>query len=148
MCLFLVLLCGRAGAMSAQSAVVIDADTGEVRYEHNADAVLPMASTTKIMTAIVAIEQGDIDRTYTVKPEYTQTEGSSMYLKPEGMAFGIPCISCRWQTTALAIAVLRTEACASDERCAEVPGLETRILKTRTAWMVIPTIRPHANWPS
>lgn len=82
MCLFLVLLCGRAGAMSAQSAVVIDADTGEVRYEHNADAVLPMASTTKIMTAIVAIEQGDIDRTYTVKPEYTQTEGSSMYLKP------------------------------------------------------------------
>lgn len=83
MCLFLVLLCGRAGAMSAQSAVVIDADTGEVRYEHNADAVLPMASTTKIMTAIVAIEQGDIDRTYTVKPEYTQTEGSSMYLKPE-----------------------------------------------------------------
>ena len=46
------------------------------------DAVLPMASTTKIMTAIVAIEQGDIDRTYTVKPEYTQTEGSSMYLKP------------------------------------------------------------------
>ena len=82
MCLFLVLLCGRAGAMSAQSAVVIDADTGEVRYEHNADVVLPMASTTKIMTAIVAIEQGDIDRTYTVKPEYTQTEGSSMYLKP------------------------------------------------------------------
>lgn len=82
MCLFLVLLCGRAGAMSAQSAVVIDADTGEVRYEHNADAVLPMASTTKIMTAIVAIEQGDIDRTYTIKPEYTQTEGSSMYLKP------------------------------------------------------------------
>ncbi|EOQ41331.1 D-alanyl-D-alanine carboxypeptidase [Butyricicoccus pullicaecorum DSM 23266] len=82
MCLFLVLLCGRAGAMSAQSAVVIDADTGEVRYEHNADAVMPMASTTKIMTAIVAIEQGDIDRTYTVKPEYTQTEGSSMYLKP------------------------------------------------------------------
>lgn len=82
MCLFLVLLCGRAGAMSAQSAVVIDADTGEVRYEHNADAVLPMASTTKIMTAIVAIEQGDIDRTYTVKPEYTQTEGSSMYLTP------------------------------------------------------------------
>ena len=85
MCLFLVLLCGRAGAMSAQSAVVIDADTGEVRYEHNADAVMPMASTTKIMTAIVAIEQGDIDRTYTVKLEYTQTEGSSMYLKPGEM---------------------------------------------------------------
>lgn len=78
----LMLLGGHAGAMSAQSAVVLDADTGEVRYASNADEVLPMASTTKIMTAIVAIEQGDLDRTYTVKPEYTQTEGSSMYLKP------------------------------------------------------------------
>ena len=41
-----------------------------------------MASTTKIMTALCAIEQGDLDRVYTVKPEYTQAEGSSMYLKP------------------------------------------------------------------
>ena len=55
---------------------------GATRFAHNADAVLPMASTTKIMTAIVAIEQGDLDRVYTVKPAYTQTEGSSMYLKP------------------------------------------------------------------
>ena len=79
---FVFVLCGRAAALSAQSAVVLDADTGATRFAHNADAVLPMASTTKIMTAIVAIEQGDLDRVYTVKPAYTQTEGSSMYLKP------------------------------------------------------------------
>ncbi len=79
---FVFVLCGRATALSAQSAVVLDADTGATRFAHNADAVLPMASTTKIMTAIVAIEQGDLDRVYTVKPAYTQTEGSSMYLKP------------------------------------------------------------------
>lgn len=78
----LAALCGQAAALSAQSAVVMDADTRKVRYAQNADEVLPMASTTKIMTALVAIEQGDLDRTYTVKPEYTQTEGSSMYLKP------------------------------------------------------------------
>ncbi len=71
----------QAKALSAQSAVVLDADTGAVRFAHNAQEVLPMASTTKIMTALCAIELGDLDRVYTVKPEYTQTEGSSMYLK-------------------------------------------------------------------
>ena len=79
MCLFLVLLCGRAGAMSAQSAVVIDADTGEVRYEHNADAVLPMASTTKIMTAIVASTPRPRARPCTSHRERRS-------------AFGIPCM--------------------------------------------------------
>ena len=77
-----VSLSTQAKALSAQSAVVIDADTGAVRFAHHAQEVLPMASTTKIMTAICAIEQGNLDRVYTVRPEYTRTEGSSMYLKP------------------------------------------------------------------
>ena len=77
-----VSLSTQAKALSAQSAVVLDADTGAVRFAHQAHQVLPMASTTKIMTALCAIEQGDLDRVYTVKPEYTQAEGSSMYLKP------------------------------------------------------------------
>lgn len=72
----------QAKALSAQGAVVLDADTGAVRFAHHAQEVLPMASTTKIMTALCAIEQGDLDRVYTVKPEYTRAEGSSMYLKP------------------------------------------------------------------
>ncbi len=72
----------QAKALSAQGAVVIDADTGAVRFAHHAQKVLPMASTTKIMTALCAVEQGDLDRVYTVKPEYTRAEGSSMYLKP------------------------------------------------------------------
>ncbi len=82
MVFFAAALGTQAKALSAQSAVVLDADTGAVRYAHNAHEVLPMASTTKIMTALCAIELGDLDRVYTVKPEYTQTEGSSMYLKP------------------------------------------------------------------
>ena len=40
-----------------------------------------MASTTKIMTALVALGEGDLDRVYIVKPEYAAVEGSSMYLK-------------------------------------------------------------------
>ncbi len=69
------------GAISAQSAVLIDGTTGAVLFAQNADEQLPMASTTKIMTAIVALEQEDLDRVYTVKKEYTLVEGSSMYLK-------------------------------------------------------------------
>ena len=74
-------LCGRADALSARSAIVLDGLTGETLLEQNADETLPMASTTKIMTALTAIELGDIDRVYTVKPAYTAVEGSSMYLE-------------------------------------------------------------------
>ena len=79
--LALLLVLPRAGAVSARAAVVIDADTGETLFEQNADSRLPMASTTKIMTALVALGEGDLDRVYTVKPEYAAVEGSSMYLK-------------------------------------------------------------------
>lgn len=80
-CLFAVLLICPAGAVSAHSAVVLDAVTGQTMFEQNADEILPMASTTKIMTALVALEGGDLDRVYTVKKEYTLVEGSSMYLR-------------------------------------------------------------------
>ena len=79
--LALLLVLPRAGAVSARGAVVIDADTGETLFEQNADSRLPMASTTKIMTALVALGEGDLDRVYIVKPEYAAAEGSSMYLK-------------------------------------------------------------------
>lgn len=81
-CLLWCVLClPAAGALSARAAVVIDADTGEVLFSQNADEQLPMASTTKIMTALVALGEGDLDRTYTVKKAYTQVEGTSMYLQ-------------------------------------------------------------------
>lgn len=79
--LCVALLPVRAQALSAHSAVVLDAETGFVLFAHNADERLPMASTTKIMTAITAIEQFDLDREYAVKKEYTLVEGSSMYLR-------------------------------------------------------------------
>ena len=75
------LLPGQARAVSARSAIVLDGTTGQVLFEQNADEQLPMASTTKIMTAITAIENFDLDREYVVKKEYTLVEGSSMYLK-------------------------------------------------------------------
>lgn len=68
-------------AVSAKAAILIDGTTGQVLFSQNADERLPMASTTKIMTAITAIENFDLDKEYTVKREYTLVEGSSMYLK-------------------------------------------------------------------
>lgn len=43
----------------AKAAVLMDADSGRILYEKNGTAVMPMASTTKIMTCILALENGD-----------------------------------------------------------------------------------------
>ena len=65
---------------SAKAAILINGDTGEVIYEQNADQRLPMASTTKIMTALLLCENGDFDREITVTAEMLRVEGSSMGL--------------------------------------------------------------------
>lgn len=77
-------LCVSAGAepsVSAVSAVVIEAETGTVLWEQNARERRAMASTTKIMTAILTIEAGDLDREFTVDPYAIMVEGTSMGLR-------------------------------------------------------------------
>ena len=68
-------------AVSAQYACVMEAQTGQVLYEKNAYNKHSMASTTKIMTALVAIEEGNPDALVTVSKHAAGTEGSSLYLK-------------------------------------------------------------------
>jgi len=68
-------------SLSAKSAVLMDLATNEVLYEKNAHQKLSMASTTKIMTAICAIENADINKKVDVKKSAIGIEGSSMYLK-------------------------------------------------------------------
>ena len=51
----------RAPSLHAQSAVLMDGDSGRVLFEKEGSAVRPMASTTKIMTCILALERGDMD---------------------------------------------------------------------------------------
>lgn len=67
-------------ATTAKGMVLLDADSGEFLALQNADARLPMASTTKIMTALVVLEHLPLDRTLTVPPEAVGIEGSSIYL--------------------------------------------------------------------
>lgn len=67
--------------LSAKSAVLLDASTGRVLYASHAEDKSLIASTTKIMTALVICEAGDLDRTVVIPPEAVGIEGSSMYLK-------------------------------------------------------------------
>lgn len=69
-----------APEVSAKAAVVYNGATGEVIYEKSADERLPMASTTKIMSALIVLEQNGLDDRFIVDSEAVKTEGSSMGL--------------------------------------------------------------------
>lgn len=71
---------GDAPAVSARAAVLMDAATGQVLFAKNASERLPMASTTKIMTALVALERGRLDDVVTVSRAATLVDGSRVYL--------------------------------------------------------------------
>ena len=66
--------------VSATAAVMMDADMGQVLYEKNGDRQMLIASTTKIMTALVVLEHAAPDDVITVTPDH-MAEGSSMYLR-------------------------------------------------------------------
>lgn len=67
--------------VSAKSAVLIDGKSGAVLFEKNSDTRLYMASTTKIMTALIVLENLPLDAIVTVPKEATLVEGSSIYLR-------------------------------------------------------------------
>lgn len=75
------LLNGEAVSDSAKATILIDADSGRVLYEHNSNKKLPMASTTKIMSALLAVESGNLDDQFKVDDNAIKVEGSSMGLK-------------------------------------------------------------------
>ena len=67
-------------SISAQSAVMLECSTNTVLYSKAAHEKLPMASTTKVMTALVAIENGNLDEIVTTADEAYGVEGSSIYI--------------------------------------------------------------------
>ena len=66
---------------SGSAEIAMELTTGTVISQSNADAKLPMASTTKIMTALIIIEDCDLDEVLTVSDKAVGVEGSSIYLK-------------------------------------------------------------------
>ena len=102
----------QAGAVgtSAVSAVLLEGESGRVLYAQNADEERLIASITKIMTAVVALEHGDVNAPYTV------AEGSSMYLTPgeeltlEELLYGLMLVSGNDAALAVAHCVAGDEA--------------------------------------
>lgn len=75
---------GTPNPVLASEAILMDADTGNVLYEKQAENPVPMASTTKIMTALLAIQSGNLDQMVTIgqdaPTEVSANGGSSAHL--------------------------------------------------------------------
>lgn len=67
---------------SAGSCILIHEDSGRVLYAHNEHDRMLIASTTKIMTALVVLDNCDVGESVQILPEFAAVEGSSMYLMP------------------------------------------------------------------
>lgn len=68
--------------VSARNAIALDSKTKQVLFEQNADEIVPMASTTKILTALVAITHGDLDREVTISKNAASIRGSKVGYVP------------------------------------------------------------------
>ena len=97
----------QAVGTSAAASILMEADSGRILYAQNSDQELGIASTTKIMTALVAIESCALDEVVEIKQSH-MVEGSSMYLKPgeeltlETLLYGL--MLCSGNDAALAVA--------------------------------------------
>lgn len=69
--------------LSGKSYILMDEVSGRILYGKNINEKMAMASTTKIMTALVALEQGNLNDKVHIGVESTNIEGSSLYLKPD-----------------------------------------------------------------
>lgn len=67
--------------LSSEAAIVMEATTGQVLYEKNAQSQMYPASVTKIATAIYAIESGNLNDVVTVSKKARNTEGTRVYLE-------------------------------------------------------------------
>ena len=76
-------LAAEAPAVSAASAVLMDADSGRILYAKDENTPRAIASTTKLMTALVAAEYlDDLRQEVIIRKEWTGIEGTSLYLRP------------------------------------------------------------------
>lgn len=113
-CIYSVFAAGIDEAdITAAAVILVDAETGAVLYEKNSDAQRAPASTTKLLTAVLALENLQMDQEITVPPE-AQTSGSNMGLKPgqivtvETLLYGLLLSSGNDAAVTLAIAISGT----------------------------------------
>jgi serine-type D-Ala-D-Ala carboxypeptidase (penicillin-binding protein 5/6) len=83
-----VLLCGgiaearaQQPVIKARSALLFDANTGRVLYKKNENERMPVASTQKLLTALLVVEAGDLDRKVIIRKQDTLAAPTKLYLK-------------------------------------------------------------------
>ena len=74
-------LASGAPGVSAASCVLYEPESGRLLFEKDAHTARPVASTTKLMTALLAAESGDLDRVVTVTREAVMVEGTALGLR-------------------------------------------------------------------
>lgn len=79
--LVLLLFPFKVSAISASSVIAMDTQNGRILYGYNMDEKKLIASITKIMTAIVTIEYGNLDEEITVGEEVLEAYGSAIYIE-------------------------------------------------------------------
>lgn len=73
---------GAGPSISARGAVLVDGDSGRVLWSYNGEQSMPIASTTKLMTALVAYQYDPtLQSVVEIDPDWTGIEGSSLYLR-------------------------------------------------------------------
>ncbi len=115
--------------VSARHAVLYEPTTGVYLYDRNGDARAPMASTTKIMTALVALRHGNLKEKITIPPEACGIEGSSIYMQPgevltlQDLLYALMLQSANDAAAAIAIAVGGSVSDFADMMNAEAAAL-------------------------
>ncbi len=122
-------LMSSALSVSARSALLMDADSGEILYRKNADAPMGMASTTKLMTAVVALSLCSPETVISIPAEAVGIEGSSVYLA-EGeqltlrqLLYALLLSSANDAATAIAVSVSGSVSDFADEMNAYAKGM-------------------------
>jgi serine-type D-Ala-D-Ala carboxypeptidase (penicillin-binding protein 5/6) len=103
-----------APKISSPSAIVINLSTGKVLYEKKADTQRPMASTTKIMTAVLALESLSLDKQITISQKAAQTTEVKSFLREGDVLTVEQLLYCLLVHSSNASAVALAEAVAGD----------------------------------
>lgn len=132
--------------VGAKSWALLEADTGRLLLSGNGNAQLPNASTTKILTGIIAVERCDLDEVVTVPAEAVGLEGTSMYLRAgetitiRQLVYGLMLSSGNDAAAALAIHIG-----GSIEGFAEIMNAKAREIGAENSNFVTPNGLPNDN---
>ena len=128
-----------AMVVSSQAAVAIDASTGEILFSKSPNRHLPPASTTKLMTAIVVIENGDLSKVTTISYNASHVEPSKAGFKEgdkvtiEGLLYAALVGSANDAAVALAEAVAGSEprfVQLMNEKAISIGASDTRFINS------------------